>query len=832
MASLGLHDNRWRCDCHLKAVREWIAANNVPLPVKPVCSAPARLQGQKWDSISAHEFSCPPQIHSVTNHYYKHIGNNVTISCPVTGYPQPVIFWLFEGGSGSGGSSNSPGIELFESRISSGGGGDHHTKSTSTTLVATNRSRSGGGLNGGEAGAFSDDVMTSAALEESSSNPPASSPSTTTTTTTLSTPSLSTHSPSSSEVHPHQNSNKLHHPQHLPHHPSAYEQLLPNFRYSVAQEMENSHQLISTLTVHSLKPSDSQRITCYARNIGGTVMKNFTLDVTIDDPFTSSRSMDFIVTEMFVIALSISILFLVVIIFVGCFIVKLRKRPGGSGGSAVHAGENSGNSCTANGSVGGGDGGGGGGGVYGGVHNHHHHSVAAAGATTTIPPFNDGGFIKQQPAIFTGWGTTAATATTNDHQNKEIILDGQTLQYTTPNGNANTGGILMHHDHNNSTDLSSQSTTATSMTVNTTNNQYHLEEGVNGYATLQRNASFRQALVDQCSSQIPSQPQQQPLSMTPDLLVNSSTTTPSAGYYLAEMSNGINSRVNMINCDGYPQTLPHPQLPPQYHHFHHPHPHPHPQDPAFPLLNSGPLTMTEISAPLNQAELIYGTRIAPTRPSFPTSMMMTSSASCHGNLGGSYNPTNGKVSKVKFADQLEQQQQQLQQTGGQRSSTATDSYVYATIRKQQPLPPPTFPRPSINNSSNSSNSSSANSSFNNSSNSTEQQQQQQPPSLKPLSAYHRGVGSYPEGFSSLLLLESSVDSGDQISSGAKKCLNRSVDSLDEAEEDDYYRTLNGGVLRNGGTNVLPEVVTSTSSATSSTELQHPPQHQQQQLNST
>ncbi|XP_017460696.1 PREDICTED: leucine-rich repeat-containing protein 15-like, partial [Rhagoletis zephyria] len=44
MASLGLHDNRWRCDCHLKAVREWIAANNVPLPVKPVCSAPARLQ--------------------------------------------------------------------------------------------------------------------------------------------------------------------------------------------------------------------------------------------------------------------------------------------------------------------------------------------------------------------------------------------------------------------------------------------------------------------------------------------------------------------------------------------------------------------------------------------------------------------------------------------------------------------------------------------------------------------------------------------------------------------------------------------------------------------
>ena len=52
MAALGLHDNRWRCDCHLKPIREWIAHNNVPLPVKPVCSAPARLQGIYLYTIS------------------------------------------------------------------------------------------------------------------------------------------------------------------------------------------------------------------------------------------------------------------------------------------------------------------------------------------------------------------------------------------------------------------------------------------------------------------------------------------------------------------------------------------------------------------------------------------------------------------------------------------------------------------------------------------------------------------------------------------------------------------------------------------------------------
>lgn len=45
LASLELHDNRWRCDCHLKPLRQWIVTNNVPMSVKPLCFTPARLQG-------------------------------------------------------------------------------------------------------------------------------------------------------------------------------------------------------------------------------------------------------------------------------------------------------------------------------------------------------------------------------------------------------------------------------------------------------------------------------------------------------------------------------------------------------------------------------------------------------------------------------------------------------------------------------------------------------------------------------------------------------------------------------------------------------------------
>lgn len=45
LASFEVHDNPWHCDCHLKPIREWILANNIALSVKPVCSAPPRMQG-------------------------------------------------------------------------------------------------------------------------------------------------------------------------------------------------------------------------------------------------------------------------------------------------------------------------------------------------------------------------------------------------------------------------------------------------------------------------------------------------------------------------------------------------------------------------------------------------------------------------------------------------------------------------------------------------------------------------------------------------------------------------------------------------------------------
>lgn len=45
--SLELHNNQWRCDCQLKAFRDWIVDNSIPLQIQPICHTPNRLQGME-----------------------------------------------------------------------------------------------------------------------------------------------------------------------------------------------------------------------------------------------------------------------------------------------------------------------------------------------------------------------------------------------------------------------------------------------------------------------------------------------------------------------------------------------------------------------------------------------------------------------------------------------------------------------------------------------------------------------------------------------------------------------------------------------------------------
>ncbi|OTF77188.1 hypothetical protein BLA29_008490, partial [Euroglyphus maynei] len=201
---------------------------------------------QTWDEISTDDFSCPPTINTVNTHYYKHIGNNVTIPCSVNGYPLPKIYWLFESTTEQ---SSSPTITT-----------------TTTALTSIND--------------YGNESM------------------------------INNHDPDDDRFG--YNNNHYH------------RQLLPSARYSIVQEREQSDVIISKLTVHSLQPIDTQRITCFARNVGGFVMKNFTLIVSTQEPFSSSRSMDILVSEFMLIVVAICILLMLLMLFL--FIVIFRRK--------------------------------------------------------------------------------------------------------------------------------------------------------------------------------------------------------------------------------------------------------------------------------------------------------------------------------------------------------------------------------------------------------------------------------------------------------------------------------------------------------------------------
>lgn len=96
LTSLVLHNNPWRCDCHLKAFRDWTIDRK--LYVQPTsCAEPPHLANKLWSDIGSNDFACKPQIvypppDKVTT--VEAFGEEVTLSCKVTGNPPPEVYWV------------------------------------------------------------------------------------------------------------------------------------------------------------------------------------------------------------------------------------------------------------------------------------------------------------------------------------------------------------------------------------------------------------------------------------------------------------------------------------------------------------------------------------------------------------------------------------------------------------------------------------------------------------------------------------------------------------------------------------------------------------------
>ena len=55
--SLELHQNPWRCDCHLKQFRDWVVEKGL-YNYPTTCKHPERLSDKMWDVIHSMEFAC------------------------------------------------------------------------------------------------------------------------------------------------------------------------------------------------------------------------------------------------------------------------------------------------------------------------------------------------------------------------------------------------------------------------------------------------------------------------------------------------------------------------------------------------------------------------------------------------------------------------------------------------------------------------------------------------------------------------------------------------------------------------------------------------------
>lgn len=92
-----LHDNPWRCDCQLSQLRAWLVQFNIPLTMEPKCSLPERLASRMVKSLDPMDFACPPQITPSVATLEVAFGDNVTLTCHVTGDPEPRVSWYHNG---------------------------------------------------------------------------------------------------------------------------------------------------------------------------------------------------------------------------------------------------------------------------------------------------------------------------------------------------------------------------------------------------------------------------------------------------------------------------------------------------------------------------------------------------------------------------------------------------------------------------------------------------------------------------------------------------------------------------------------------------------------
>ena len=77
--SLTLHGNPWQCDCHLRALIDWLVVANLPMVDLPRCKAPKRLEGQRFADIALDNFACSPELLTSPRYIEANVGKSFSV---------------------------------------------------------------------------------------------------------------------------------------------------------------------------------------------------------------------------------------------------------------------------------------------------------------------------------------------------------------------------------------------------------------------------------------------------------------------------------------------------------------------------------------------------------------------------------------------------------------------------------------------------------------------------------------------------------------------------------------------------------------------------------
>lgn len=95
LKSLELHNNPWRCDCHLKTFWEWIMTKN--LYAQPTaCLEPELLKNRLWSELDGNSLACKPEISVTPKDGVKVEGGVAVLGCLVKGDPNPDVHWVYK----------------------------------------------------------------------------------------------------------------------------------------------------------------------------------------------------------------------------------------------------------------------------------------------------------------------------------------------------------------------------------------------------------------------------------------------------------------------------------------------------------------------------------------------------------------------------------------------------------------------------------------------------------------------------------------------------------------------------------------------------------------